>query len=83
MLKDTFSQGETQLLYDSSEIGLSLLLFEFYFYNIEPEHDKTYNNTCVTNKDSDQPVNPSSMARLLVYPSFDSLEAEEGTCAQR
>ena len=48
----------------------------------EPEHDKTCNKTCVTSKDSkdsDQPVHPSSVARVLVYPSLDSLEAAEGT----
>ena len=36
----------------------------------------------VTSKITDQPVHPSSMARLLVYPSLDSLEAVEGTCDQ-
>ena len=48
----------------------------------ETAHDKTYNETCVTNKDSDQPVHPPSMTRVLVYPSLDSLEAE-GTCNQQ
>ena len=38
----------------------------------EPAHDKTYNKTCVTSKDSDQPVHPSSMARVLVHPCKDS-----------
>ena len=42
-------------------------------------HNKTYNKTCVTFKDSDQPVHLLSMARVLVYPSLDSLEAVEGT----
>ena len=45
--------------------------------------DKTYDNTCVTGKDSDQPVHPPSMARVLVYPSLDSPGAVEGTCDQR
>ena len=36
----------------------------------EPAHDKTYNKTCVTSKDSDQPVHPPSMPMVLVYPSF-------------
>ena len=49
----------------------------------EPAHDKTQNKTWVTSKDLDQPVHPPSMARVLVYPSFDSLEAVEGTCDQR
>ena len=48
----------------------------------EQVHDKTYNKTCVTSKDSDQPVHPPSMARVLVYPSLDSLEAVEVTCDQ-
>ena len=47
---------------------------------IEPAHDETSNKTCVTSKDSAQLVHPSSMARVLViYPSFDSLDAVEGT----
>ena len=36
-----------------------------------------------TNKDSDQPVCSSSMAKVLVYPSLDSVEAVEGTYDQR
>ena len=45
----------------------------------EPAHDKTYCKTCVTSKDSDQPVHPPIMARLvLIYLAFDSLEAVEG-----
>ena len=46
----------------------------------EPAQDKTYNKTCVTRKDSDQPVHPPSTAKILVYPSPDSLEAVEDTC---
>ena len=42
----------------------------------EPAHDKTYNKTCVTSKDSDQPVHPHIMARVLVYSSLNSLEAD-------
>ena len=49
----------------------------------EPAHDKTYNKTCVTSKDSDQPVHPPSMARVPVYPTLESLELVEGTCDQR
>ena len=41
----------------------------------EPAHDKTYNKTCVTNEDSDQPVHLPSMARVLVYPTLVSLKA--------
>ena len=48
-----------------------------------PADDKTYNKTCVTSKDSDQPVHPPSMARVLVYPSFNSPDAVKGTCDQR
>ena len=33
---------------------------------------KTYNKTCVTNKDTDQPLHPPSMAMVLVYASLDS-----------
>ena len=52
-------------------------------YTNELAHDKTYNKTCVTSKDSDQPVHPPSMARVLIYPSLDSPKAVEGTCDQR
>ena len=45
----------------------------------EPRHDKTYNKTYVTSKDSDQPVHPPSMAKVLVYPPLESQEAVEGT----
>ena len=45
-----------------------------------PVHDKTYNKTYVTSKDSYQPVHPSNMPKVLVYPSLDSPEAVEGTC---
>ena len=37
----------------------------------EPAQDKIYNKTCVTSKDSNQPVPPRSMARVLIYPSLD------------
>ena len=33
-----------------------------------PSHNKTYKKTCTTSKDSDQPVHPSSMARVLIHP---------------
>ena len=56
------------------------LSFLGYLYINEPAHDKTYNKTCETSKDSDQPVHPSSMARVLVHPSLDSPEAIEVTC---
>ena len=49
----------------------------------EPVHNKIYNNICVTSKDSDQPVHPPSMPTVLVWLSFDSLEATEGTCIQQ
>ena len=45
-------------------------------------HNKTYNKISVTSNNSDQPVDLPSMARVLVFPSLDSLEAAEGTCAQ-
>ena len=41
-------------------------------------HDKTYNKTCVTSKDYDQPVHPPSMERILLHPSLSSPEAVEG-----
>ena len=50
---------------------------------IEPAQHQTYNKTCMTSKDSDQPVAPPSVARVLVHPTIDSPEAVEGTCDQR
>ena len=44
---------------------------------------KTYNKTCVTSKDSDQPVRPPSIAKVLVHLSLASPEAVEGTCDQQ
>ena len=44
---------------------------------IELAHDKTYNKTFVTSKDSDQHVHPPSIARV---PTLDSLDGLEGTC---
>ena len=35
-------------------------------------HDRTYTKTCVTSKDSDQPVHTQSMGRVLIYLSLDS-----------
>ena len=52
-----------------------------HFY-ISRKHNKTYNTTCVTSKDSDQPVHPPSMERVLIYSSSDSQEAVEDTCNQ-
>ena len=49
----------------------------------ETAHDKTYNETCLISKDSDQPVHPPSMTRVVVYPSLDSPEAVEGMCNQQ
>ena len=54
----------------------------FLTFKNEPVHDKTYNKTCVTSKDSAQPVHPSNMPRFLVQPSLDNPEAVEGTCNQ-
>ena len=53
------------------------------FVLFEPAHNKTYSKTCVTSKDSDQPVHSPSIARVLVYPSLDGVDAIEGTCDQR
>ena len=54
-----------------------------YCFLYETAHDKTYNKTCVTSKDSDQPVHSPSKAIILSHSSFDSLEVAEGTCNQR
>ena len=31
----------------------------------EPTHDKTYNTTCATSEDSDQPAHPRSLIRVF------------------
>ena len=49
----------------------------------EPAQDKTYNKTCVTSKDSDQPVYPPCMASVLCHPSLDRPGAVEGACDQQ
>ena len=50
----------------------------------EPAHDKTYNKTCATSEDSDQPAHPRSLIRVLAdrmcllqtrgYPKWDKRE---------
>ena len=40
----------------------------------------TIRQVCVTNKDSDQPLHPPSMSRVLILLSLDSLKAVKGTC---
>ena len=35
----------------------------------EPAHDITFNKTCLTSKDLDQPVHSRSESRNLVHPS--------------
>ena len=71
-------------------IGRSCLIFEHpcflmyaALYTFESAQNKTYNKTCVTSKDKDQPVHSLSTARVLAYPSLDSSEAVEGTCDQQ
>ena len=49
---------------------------------IQAAHDKT-TIRCVTIKDSDQPVQPPSMARVFVLPSLNSPEALKGTYNQQ
>ena len=47
----------------------------------DPAHDKTYNKTCVTSKNSGQPVHIPIIARVLIYPSLD--HPVEGSWDQR
>ena len=60
-----------------------LVLFIFYGnYGKELRCPNTYGKYGTirsgTSKDSDQPLHPPSMARVLLYPSLDSFEAVEG-----
>ena len=74
MVKDTFSPDK----------GMDTLNREATLSKLsEPAHDKTYGKTCVTSKDSDQPVYPTNMATVLVQPSLDSREVVEDTCHQQ
>ena len=41
-----------------------------------------YIKTFVTSKDSDQPLQPLNIARVLVHSSLNSLEAVESSCDQ-
>ena len=66
-----------------SSLALGKTFFNQKELIFQPVHNKTYNKTCVTSKDSDQHVHPSHMARFLVYPSLDSLKAVEGTGNQQ
>ena len=59
--------------------GLNLICETSRWKTYEPAHDKTYNNSCMTSKDSDQPVHSPSMAMVFVYPYFDNPEVVEGT----
>ena len=67
--------------------SIQIILFFLFLQNVvikafELVHNKTYNKTCVTSIDSDQPLYPPSMARTLVNSSLSSLESVEGTCDQ-
>ena len=63
-------------------LGSSFISKYFSAIIIEPVHNKTYNKTN-TSKISHQSVRLLSMARVLVYPSLDSLEAVEGIWDQQ
>ena len=83
----TIKTAESFMLYTARLVSFSLLTLSALGWNFQqmtykPAHHKTYNKTCVTSNDSDQTVHPPSMARILVHPSLDSLEAVEGTCNQ-
>ena len=70
------------LLHISPSFGASSVVRDYGIswtssLTFEPVHDKTYNKTCVTSKDSEQPVYLPIMAMLLIYPSLDSPETVE------
>ena len=67
----------------SGRLCLVIVVFTKYLHFYEPVHNKTYNKTGSTSKDSDQSVHPHSMARVFVYISLDSPECVEWTCDQR
>ena len=65
-----------------SEIFLFIILFYCFFFPKISQRTarQIYNKTCVASEDSGQPVRPSSVARVLVYPFSDRLETVEGRC---
>ena len=65
------------------ENGSWMLVSSLYRKTNMSQHTKKYNKTCVTSKDSDQPLHLPSIARVLIYPLLDSLDVVEGTCDQR
>ena len=65
------------------DCGLSRITLFIFCLKFEPAHNKTYNKTCVTNKDSDQPVYPFSTAMVLVHPYLNNPETVKGKCDQR
>ena len=72
-----------QILHPTASTAAKLKDTLTYTIRFEPAHDKTYNKTCMSSKDSDHPVHQFSMVRAVVYPSLNSLEAVERTCGQR
>ena len=47
--------------YDTSE---DTIIINYNMIN-KPAHDKTYNKTCATSEDSDQPAHPRSLIRVF------------------
>ena len=53
--------------------GMNTFSRTWLLFTIETTQERTYNKTRVTSNDSNHPVHPSSVARVPVYPSLDSL----------
>ena len=65
-------------LYDGTDLHVDLSLEGWGRAKIISEgRGVRYNKIIVTSKDTDQPVHPPSIDRVLVYPSLDSPEAVE------
>ena len=61
-----------------------LVVYAFHSLHIKvPAHNKTYNKTCMTSIDSDQPVHLHNMAKGLIPSSLNCLKDVEGTCDRR
>ena len=81
MSDGTFPMLRFSFVFSFIQASCSFVFIKQYLVN-ESTHDKTNNKTFVTSKLSDQPVYPPYMARVLVYPSLDSLKTIKGMCRQ-
>ena len=59
---------EASSIYFDRAAPLGSTLFAQVIY--KPAHDKTYNKTCATSEDSDQPAHPYSLIRIYADSTY-------------